>query len=234
MLEKIAYEDIFLANHSWLKSKFHFSFAQYRDFNNINFGALRVLNDDTIAPNSGFDIHPHSDMEIITYIIDGELTHKDSMGNKSVLKNGEVQYMSAGDGVYHSEYNNHPTKPLRLLQIWILPPKKSLPSLYGECKYPIEDRYNKLLNIVSNQQGSSKVKIYQDINMYACILDEQKEIIHPCENDQIYFVLIEGSVLLNDDLILNHGDATKIIDEKELKIKALKDSHFLFIQMPKQ
>ena len=127
MVKKIEKERMFLSNQGWLESRFHFSFAEYRDFNNMHFGALRVLNDDIVHPQSGFGMHPHNDMEILSYIVDGEITHKDSMGNERTLHRGEVQYMSAGTGVMHSEYNNHKSKDLRLLHIWILPPHKGLP-----------------------------------------------------------------------------------------------------------
>ncbi len=131
MIKKLPKENMGTSNLGWLESRFHFSFAEYKNPKNINFGVLRVLNDDIIHPVSGFDMHPHSNMEIISYIVDGEITHKDSMGNNETLKRGEVQYLSAGDGIYHSEHNMHQSDDLRLLQIWIIPPKAGLPRLYG-------------------------------------------------------------------------------------------------------
>ena len=142
MLKKLPKEKMGTSNLGWLESRFHFSFAEYRNPENINFGVLRVLNDDIIHANSGFDTHPHANMEIVSYIIEGEITHKDSMGNEEVLKAGEVQYLSAGDGIYHSEFNKHKTKDLRLLQIWIVPPKSSLNRLYGSYKYKKEQKCN--------------------------------------------------------------------------------------------
>lgn len=230
MLEKISKESMYVSNLGWLESRFHFSFAEYRDFNNLNFGVLRVLNDDIVHPHTGFDMHPHSDMEIISYVVEGEITHKDSMGNAETLKKGEVQYMSAGTGVMHSEHN-HADHDLRLLQIWILPPLKGVKPLYGSYKYESKERENKLLQIVSSLNGNAKIKIHQDVNIYVAQLENEKEIIFDIEkNRQIYFVQIEGSSLIND-VTLNEGDALKIVEEESLTIKSQNVSHFLFIEM---
>lgn len=233
MLKKLIKENMGTSNLGWLESRFHFSFADYRNPNNMNFGVLRVLNDDIVHANSGFETHPHSNMEIISYVVDGEITHKDSMGNSETLKRGEVQYLSAGDGIYHSEHNLHKTKDLRLLQIWIVPPKTGLPRLYGSQKFEEIHRKNKLLNIVSGQNGSADIKIYQDVNIYVSQLDSDKNLdFNIKENKQIYFVQIEGKSNINE-IILNNGDAMEIVDEKQINIKALENSHFLFIEMPK-
>ncbi len=233
MLKKLPKKNMGKSNLGWLESRFHFSFAEYRNPNNINFGVLRVLNDDIVHPMSGFDMHPHSNMEIISYIVDGEITHKDSMGNSETLKRGEVQYSSAGDGIYHSEHNLHKSLDLRLLQIWIIPPKAGLPRLYGSKKYEKNQRENKLLNIVSSQNGNADIKIYQDINIYVSELEKNKTINFDIKKDrQVYFVQIEGNSQI-DDIILNNGDALEIVDVEKLEIKALENSHFLFIEMPK-
>ncbi len=234
MLKKIEKENMFLSNQGWLESRFHFSFAQYKNFDNINFGVLRVLNDDIIHAQTGFDTHPHKNMEIISYVISGEITHKDSMGNEHTLERGEVQYMSAGSGILHSEHNNHQSKDLRLLQIWILPPEDNLPSIYGEEKYKECDAKNSLLNIVSSKTGNSKVKIYQDINIYVSQLDKDKCIEYKIDNNrQVYFVQIEGSSNINK-VVLNHGDAMEIKNEASINIRALDYSHFLFIEMKEE
>lgn len=230
MLEKISKESMYYSNQGWLESRFHFSFAQYRDLNNLNFGVLRVLNDDIVHPHSGFDMHPHSDMEIISYIVDGEITHKDSMGNEETLKRGEVQYMSAGTGVMHSEYN-HGNTDLRLLQIWILPPLKGVNPLYGSYKYEWNERVNKLLPIVSSLSGKAKVNIHQDVNIYVSQLDAQKELTFEIEaNRQVYFVQIEGRCHVNV-IELNEADALKVVNEMQLHIKALTKAHFIMIEM---
>ena len=233
MLRKLQKENMGKSNLGWLESRFHFSFAEYRNPKNINFGVLRVLNDDIVHPMSGFDTHPHSNMEIISYIINGEITHKDSMGNSETLKRGEVQYLSAGDGIYHSEHNFHKSLDLRLLQIWIVPPKTGLARLYGSKKYLEENRKNSLLNIVSSQTGNADIKIYQDINIYVSELEIGKSLDFVInENRQVYFVQIEGSSNVND-ITLDFGDAMEIVDINKLHIKALEDSHFLFIEMAK-
>lgn len=234
MLKKLPKENMGTSNLGWLESRFHFSFAEYRNPENINFGVLRVLNDDIVHPQSGFDMHPHENMEIISYVVDGEITHKDSMGNQETLKKGEVQYLSAGDGIFHSEHNLHRSKDLRLLQIWVYPPKRGLPRLYGSHKFTKEERENKLLNIVSSQDGNAKIKIYQDVQFYVSELEKNKSIkFDITENRQVYFVLIEGMALING-IELNHGDAMEITKESNLEIKATENSHFLFIEMKEQ
>ena len=232
MLKKLPKDNMGTSNLGWLQSRFHFSFAEYRNPNNINFGVLRVLNDDIVHPQSGFDMHPHSNMEIISYIVNGEITHKDSMGNAETLKRGEVQYLSAGDGIYHSEHNLHKSDDLRLLQIWIFPPKAGLPRLYGSKKFEENERKNRLLNIVSSQNGNADIKIYQDVNIYVSESDKDLEF-EIKENRQIYFVQIEGSSKINDEILAN-GDAMEIVDEKKLMIKPISNSHILFIEMPKK
>ena len=233
MLKRLPKENMFTSNLGWLESRFHFSFAEYINHDNINFGVLRVLNDDIVHPQSGFDMHPHHNMEIISYVIDGAITHKDSMGNSETLKAGEVQYLSAGSGIQHSEYNMDKSEDLRLLQIWILPPEKNLPTLYGSKKYTRNDRHNKLLNIVSSQNGDAPIKIYQDVNIYVCELDSGEEIEYEiAENRQVYYVQITTHVTVNS-IELSHGDAMEIRDENVLRVKALADTHFLFIEMPR-
>ena len=151
MIKKLDHRNMGRSCLSWLDSWFHFSFAEYYNPENMHYGALRVVNDDTIQPHTGFDTHPHRDMEIVTYVIDGALTHGDSMQNVSTLKRGEIQYMSAGTGVFHSEKNNG-DEILRLLQIWILPDCSGYAPQYGEVRIPWEARENMLLHIISGQK----------------------------------------------------------------------------------
>ncbi len=234
MLKKLNHKNMGTSNLGWLESRFHFSFAEYRNPDNINFGVLRVLNDDIVHPKGGFDTHPHQNMEIISYIVKGEITHKDSMGNSEILKRGEVQYLSAGDGIYHSEYNQNESKDLRLLQIWIVPPRNGLPRLYGSHQFTKEQRANNLLNIVSSQKGKAKVKIHQDINIYVSQLEESKSLEFQIkENRQIYFVQIEGTSTVNN-IELNEGDAMEITKESSIEMKALTSSHFLFLEMKEE
>lgn len=231
MLNLLKKENMGTSNLGWLESRFHFSFAAYRNYDNMNFGVLRVLNDDIIHAQGGFATHPHEDMEIISYIVRGEITHKDSMGNEESLKRGEVQYLSAGTGIQHSEYNKSQTQELRILQIWILPPEKSMKPLYGSHKYTLDERKNTLLKIVSSQDSNAKIKLYQDANIYVSELDKNKTLEFKIEaNRQVYFVCIEGSISLNA-VNMSDGDAMEITQESILEIEALEDCHFLFIEM---
>ena len=231
MLKKLPKEKMGTSNLGWLESRFHFSFANYRNYDNMNFGVLRVLNDDIIHAGGGFDMHPHDNMEIVSYVVNGEITHADSMGNTETLKRGEVQYMSAGTGIVHSEYNHHPSTDLRLLQMWLIPPQKNLPTLYGSHSYTQEERKNKLLNIVSSQEGNATVKLYQDVNIFVSELDEGRSLDFVMgEGRQIYFVQIEGSAEVNG-VVLEDGDAMEIVQEERLEVLALVGSHFLFVEM---
>lgn len=231
MLKRLPQENMGTSNLGWLESRFHFSFADYVNYDNMNFGVLRVLNDDIIHPQSGFDTHPHRDMEIISYVVQGEITHKDSMGNAETLKRGEVQYMSAGTGVRHSEHNLHPNEDLRLLQIWIVPPQKGLEPVYGSHKFDESESKNKLLNIVSSDEGDAKIKIHQDVNIYVSKLEKSRSLDFTVKKGrQIYFVQIEGISNING-VILEDGDGIEIVNETKLDIQALENSHFLFIEM---
>lgn len=178
MIKKIDYKNMGKSNLGWLRSIFHFSFAEYYNSKNMNFGVLRVINDDLIEAGTGFDTHPHRDMEIVSYVVEGELTHGDSMGNKRTLTRGQVQYMSAGSGVLHSEYNLS-DKISRFLQIWILPDKKGLTPNYGDFAFEWKERKNKWLHIVSSKEGSAPVKINQDVNFYVLELHKGEEIVFP-------------------------------------------------------
>lgn len=231
MLRKIESENMGISNLGWLKSKFHFSFAEYYNPDNINFGVLRVINDDLIQSNTGFDTHPHRDMEIISYVVNGELTHGDSMGNKNTITRGHVQYMSAGTGVYHSEHNLGKDTS-RLLQIWILPDKKGYTPNYGDYRFEWEARKNKWLHMVSSKEGEAPIKINQDANIYSLELDTEKEINFPVKDGrQAYLVQIEGASEVNS-ILLNGRDAMEIIEE-DILIKAKETSHILIIEMKK-
>jgi redox-sensitive bicupin YhaK (pirin superfamily) len=231
MLRKLESNKMGSSDLGWLKSKFHFSFAEYYNPKNMNFGVLRVINDDLIAPHTGFDTHPHKDMEIISYVVDGELTHGDSMGNKSTLQRGHVQYMSAGTGVLHSEHNLG-EKTARLLQIWILPDKKGYMPNYGEYRFDWMERKNNWLHMVSSKEGDAIVKINQDINISAIELEQGKEASFSVkEGRQAYLVQIEGTSTING-VTLEQRDAMEIVEENII-IKPETLSHFLIIEMRK-
>ncbi len=213
----------------WLNSHFHFSFAEYYNPGNMNFGVMRVLNDDLIAPHTGFDTHPHHDMEIISYIVDGTLTHADSMRNEHELTRGEVQYMSAGTGVYHSEHNKGDTTT-RILQIWILPDRQGHTPNYGELRFDWDARKGKWLHMVSSKAGTAPVKINQDANFYSLFLAEGKQAsFDVAEDRQAYLVQIEGESIIND-IYFHERDALESIGES-LSLTAAKDSHYLVIEM---
>jgi len=232
MLRKIESKTMGSSDMGWLKSIFHFSFAQYYNPDNMNFGVLRVINDDLIKANTGFDTHPHRDMEIISYVVKGQLTHGDSMGNRNTLSRGHVQYMSAGTSIFHSEHNLG-EETLRLLQIWILPDRKGYDPSYGDYRFNWEDRNNKWLHMVSSKARNAEIKINQDINIYSAELDKGKEISFPVKKHrQAYLVQIEGSSLIND-VNLNERDGMEIVEEN-LLIKAIETSHLLIIEMNKQ
>ena len=232
MIRKIEMQNMGKSNLGWLRSIFHFSFAGYYNPNNMNFGVLRVINDDLIDQEEGFDTHPHKDMEIISYVVDGELTHADSMGNKRSLKRGHVQYMSAGTGVYHSEHN-YGNEILRILQIWILPDKNGYTPNYGDYMFDWNLRKDKWLKIVSGQTGDAPIKINQDVNIYVLELENKKEIELTVEkNTQAYLVQIEGESDING-IQLSPKDALEITEENIL-IKSNGVSHYLVIEMKLQ
>ncbi len=230
MLKKLPKENMGTSNLGWLKSRFHFSFAEYVNYDNFNFGVLRVLNDDIVQEHTGFGKHPHRNMEIISFVVSGKLTHQDSMGNKETLTRGEVQYMSAGTGITHSEMNESDEK-LRFLQIWIIPPKHNTKPIYGSHRYKKEERTNKLLNIVSSQNGNAPIKVHQDVNIFVSELNKDNEINMDVKlGRQIYYAQIEGNADVNG-INLKIGDAMEITKETTLNIKAFSDSLFLFIEM---
>ena len=232
MLRKIDSNKMGSSYLGWLRSKFHFSFAEYYNPNNINFGVLRVLNDDLVQPNTGFEIHPHRNMEIISYVVNGELTHGDSMGNKNTISRGHVQYMSAGTGIYHSEHNLG-KDTLRFLQIWIFPDKQDYTPNYGDYKFNCNDRLNKWLHIVSDKNGNAPIKINQDINIYSIELEKGRNIDFKVNKGrQVYLVQIEGNSSINK-IELNERDAMEIIEE-DILINAKETSHILILEMNKQ
>ncbi|MGL4873084.1 MAG: pirin family protein [Clostridium sp.] len=232
MLRKVDNKDMGKSDLGWLRSSFHFSFAEYWNPYNLNFGKLRVLNDDLVEVGTGFDTHPHENVEIVSYIVSGEITHGDSMGNKKSLGRGNVQYMSAGTGVLHSEHN-YGNEMLRLLQIWIYPDKKGYTPNYGDFKFDWSLRENKWLNIVSGKDGDAQIKINQDVNIYVLELDKEKEIeFKVAAGRQAYLVQIEGAGDINA-IHLNEKDALEIVEE-DIKIKAEEKSHYIVLEMKRE
>ncbi|MDR2528365.1 MAG: pirin family protein [Synergistaceae bacterium] len=215
----------------WLDSYFHFSFAEYCNPNNVQFGVLRVLNDDRVQPGTGFETHPHRDMEIVSYVVEGELSHADSMRNEETLTRGQVQYMSAGTGVYHSELN-HGEKLLRFLQIWILPDKKGHKPNYGSQRFALEARRNQWLFIASGSSEKAPIRVHADVNLYAALLDkDQKLDFKAGPNRQAYMVMIEGSGSVNG-VRLSMRDAVEIVGE-DVTVAPSESAHLIVIEMAK-
>lgn len=211
-----------------IESIYHFSNANYYDPNNINFGKLRVFNDEVFKPGAGFDLHLHRNLEIITYVIEGSLTHKDSLNNYLTLKAGDIQHMSAGKGIYHSEFNEG-DQDLKLIQIWILPEKRNLDPTHSlfETK---NLELNQLHKVACKEDAPLLVN--QDVNIYILRLEKDKEInFEVLESRQAYLVSIEGSSIVNQ-IKVKDKDALEVIEEN-LSIKALTDSHFIIIEMKK-
>ncbi|MBI1977011.1 MAG: pirin family protein, partial [Candidatus Omnitrophica bacterium] len=189
------------SEQGWLKSWFHFSFAEYDNPRRMRFGALRVINDDLIEAGTGFDAHPHRDMEIVSYVVAGGLTHTDSMGNRRTLTRGQIQYMSAGTGVTHSEHNTG-KETTRILQIWILPDKKGHTPRYGDYPFEWGLRENRWLRLVSPEEGDAPVKIHQDANIDVVSLEKGRSIgFDVRKGRQAYLVLIEGSADINGNVL---------------------------------
>lgn len=222
------------ANHGWLNAHHSFSFASYNDPSKVHFGALRVLNDDIVAPGMGFGKHPHDNMEIITIVLRGALEHQDSMGHTEAIHENEVQVMSAGTGVFHSEYNHNKDKDVNLLQIWIFPEKKNVKPAYGQRVFAPTDRINKLQILVSpvdkNDEG---LKINQQSWIYRTNLQKGNSLQHSLHTVKhgTYIFVIEGSIMVSDQM-LNNRDAIGISETDKIKITAEADSDFIILEVP--
>jgi redox-sensitive bicupin YhaK (pirin superfamily) len=220
------------AEHGWLKSYHSFSFADYYDPNNIHFGPLRVINEDYIAGGTGFGTHPHADMEIISYLVAGGIRHRDSMGNEGVVRPGEIQYMSAGTGVQHSEYNASQTEEAHLLQIWIVPDKKGVAPRYGQKSFAQELEAQKLVRLASPDGQDGSIAIHQNANVYASRLRADNEVkLELPEYRRVWVQAIRGSVSVNGQK-LEPGDAASAQDVREVVFKAEQDSEFLVFDLP--
>lgn len=231
MLKYIDANKMGTSNLGWLDSHFHFSFSNYYNPDNIDFGNLRVINDDIIAPHKGFDTHPHRDMEILTYVIDGELTHQDSMGHNRVVTRGGIQYMSAGTGISHSEHNRSDDQ-LRLLQIWIYPDRPGHTPHYGDHSFEPSERSGKLLKLVSGKDGDGAAKINQDANIYVTELEAGESLYFTVANNrQAYVIQIEGSAKYNN-ILLNERDGLEAVEESFSIVPKTK-SHIMIIELKK-
>ena len=222
------------ADHGWLRTNHTFSFADYYNPERVHFGALRVLNDDYIAGGMGFGTHPHDNMEIITIPLEGDLEHKDSMGNGTVIKHGDVQVMSAGTGIQHSEFNHNKTKPVQLLQIWVFPNKPNVSPRYGQITLDVNQRHNKLQQILSPNSDDEGVWIHQDAWFHIGRFDQNFETTYTWkkQGNGVYVFVIKGDITVNGTA-LNERDGSGIWNTDSMSIQANSaDAELLIIEVP--
>ena len=221
----------FHAQNDWLSAFWLFSFDFYYDPNNMNFGALRVFNHDTIQPDSGFGMHGHRDMEIVTYILEGTLDHKDSTGGVGHIHTGEVQRMTAGTGIRHSEYNSSPDQRVRLLQMWVLPDRPGYEPSYEQKQFTEAERTNVLLPIASGRGAGAGVKVNQDVTFYVSKAQAGTTLSHTLDAGRRAFLyLMDGELTVNGET-LKSGDQARIIDAGRLDLQATQESELLLIDL---
>jgi redox-sensitive bicupin YhaK (pirin superfamily) len=220
------------ADHGWLKSFHTFSFADYYDPQHVEFGPLRVINEDRVQAGAGFGTHAHRDMEIISYVLSGELAHKDSIGNGSTIRHGDVQRMSAGSGVRHSEFNPSSSEPVHFLQIWIQPNAQGIEPSYEEKRFSAEEKRGRLRLIASPDQADGSVLIHQDARVYAGLFDgAEVATLNVKSGRRIYVHVARGTVTANGSA-LNTGDALKLTDTEELVLKQGSQAEVLVFDLP--
>lgn len=231
MIKVIQSEERYAADFGWLKTHWHFSFGDYYDPANVSFGPLRVFNDDVVEPGKGFGMHPHKDMEIVTYVIDGELEHKDHLGNRGVVHAGEVQVMSAGKGIVHAEFEHSGVRPVRLMQLWIEPRAKGSKPRWEQKQYAVEERRGKLLPVVSGSVDGPP-RIDQDATIYVSNLPAGERVAHRTEaGRKVYVYVISGDATVNGQA-LHDGDQARIEGETQLDVVAGKEAELVLIDLP--
>jgi redox-sensitive bicupin YhaK (pirin superfamily) len=212
------------ANFGWLDSRHSFSFGHYYDPEHMGFGPLRVINDDRVAPGGGFPTHPHADMEIVTYVLAGALEHKDSLGNGSVIRAGDVQRMTAGTGIRHSEFNASKAESVHLLQIWIIPEKRGLEPGYEQTMFAAADKRDKLRLIGSRDGREGSMTIHQDVDLYATLLSDGATVTHELKAGRVAWVQVaQGTATLNGDQ-LYPGDGVAVSEAGELTLTGTSDN----------
>lgn len=220
-----------VSNFGWLDSRHSFSFGEFYDPNQMGYRALRVINDDRIDGGGGFPTHPHRDMEIISYVVEGSLSHKDSMGNGSVIRAGEVQYMGAGTGVRHSEFNPSQTEPMRLIQIWVLPEKSGLPPTYGQIPPPAADQKNAFRPLASRDGADGSLVVRQDMKLLSAKLDRGKSVAYDLkEGRHAWLQMVRGEITLAGQR-LYEGDGVSIDEATALELHADADSEVLLFDL---
>ncbi len=219
------------ANHGWLDSYHTFSFANYYDPKHMGFRDLRVINEDWIQPSAGFGAHSHRDMEIITYVLEGALEHKDSLGTGAVIKPGDAQRMSAGTGITHSEFNNSTTSPVHLLQIWIMPDTDGVTPSYEQKNFPLEEKLGKLRLIAAKDGREGAVKINQDVDLYTSVLETGDRLVHVLQpNRYAWLQVARGEVKVNN-VDLKAGDAIAASETESLNISTDTEAEILLFDL---
>lgn len=219
------------ANHGWLKTYHTFSFSTYRDPEHMGFRSLRVMNEDWVQQGQGFGTHPHHDMEIVTYVLEGALEHKDSMGNGEILRAGEFQRMSAGTGITHSEFNPSETDPVHLYQIWLLPQIKGIEPSYEQKRFPDNEMHNQLRLVASPKAVEGSLHIHQDARIFLSKIDAQAKVIHELATDRhAWLQVLRGTVLLNGEN-LKTSDGAAVCEESTLTIQATKDAEIMLFDL---
>ena len=219
------------AHYGWLDTYHTFSFADYYDPEHRRFRSLRVINEDRVSPGQGFGTHPHADMEIITYVLDGELKHRDSMGNGEVIKAGELQRMSAGTGITHSEFNPSKTTPVHLYQIWLLPERKGIEPSYEQKRFDPHGRKNSWQLVASQQPENGAMKIHQDVALFLADLEAKQSLQFPIKNGRhLWLQVLRGSVSTNN-FALHAGDGLSVSEEESLNLLAESQSELLLFDL---
>jgi len=220
------------ADHGWLKSFHSFSFADYFDPQHVEFGPLRVINEDRVQPGAGFGTHGHRDMEIISYVLSGELAHKDSMGNGSTIRAGDVQRMSAGSGVRHSEFNPSGSEPVHFLQIWISPRERGLEPSYEQRHFSEAQRRGKLCLIASGDRSDGSLLIHQDARVYAGLFDGDEQALLPVASDRRVYVHVARGAIRVNGVALESGDALKIAGLAAVSLQQGREAELLLFDLP--
>lgn len=218
-------------DHGWLDTYHTFSFGDYRDREHMGFKSLRVINEDRVAPGQGFGMHPHSDMEIITFVMSGELEHRDSLGNGEVIRPGEVQYMAAGTGILHSEFNPSKTQPVHLMQIWIKPDRRGVKPHYEQRPFPALSNSGALTLLAAPDGRDGSIQINQDARMYAASMSEGQRVEHALADSRAAWVQVLSGTISIDGTRLDAGDGAAISDQKKLGIDASKQSEILLFDL---
>lgn len=225
-------DDRGLADHGWLKSRHSFSFADYFDPDHVNFGPLRVINEDRVAPGGGFDTHGHRDMEIVSYVLSGALQHKDSMGTGSVIKPGDVQRMSAGKGVLHSEFNASPSDPVHFLQIWIIPDVSGIPPEYEQKHFAAAEKRGRLRLVAARDARDGAVTIHQDASVYAGLFDGAESATLALAPGRKAYVHVACGRISANGTALAAGDALKLSDVDAVTLERGQDAEVLVFDLP--